>query len=254
MLLGFFWEKRSHLAELNKLNNALVDAQQMVKVTEGVVASKAYEIENLKSQNSDLQKIIKKNKEEILALADIAVQYKDRYLEIKNANQSVVDQAGSQSSSLSTECTECIAKTRIKVDFDESKDDLRVYGYTLTSPAKAYINLQWLQPLKLQLVLTKAEDGTFKIYLDDQNKVVVPTALTLKVDPSVLERKWFEKIAFGADVGASQFGINASIRAMYGIKNNLYIGPAVSLSMMFTGQIAPFYGASVLWMPFMRNP
>lgn len=247
------WEKRSHLAELNKLNNALVDAQQMVKVTEGVVASKAYEIEQLKAQNDDLQKVIKKNKEQILALADVAVQYKDRYLEIKNANQTAVDQAGSQPASLSTECSECIAKTRIRVDFDQSKDDLRVYGYTLTSPAQAYINLQWLQPLKLQLVLTKGEDGSFKIYLDDQSKSVVPTALTLKVDPSVLERKWYEKIAFGADVGASQMGINASIRAMYGIKNNLYLGPSVSISLMFTGQIAPFYGASVLWMPFMRD-
>ncbi len=177
----------------------------------------------------------------------------NQLIQIKQANQTVVDSAGSQPASVPSECQVCLAKTRIKVDFDETKDNLHVYGFTLTNPAQATINLQWLEPLKLQLVLTRGEDGSFKVYLDEESKSVVPTALTLKVDPSVLERKWYEKIAFGADVGASQMGFNGSFRVMYGVKNNLYIGPAVSLSVMFTGQIAPFYGASVLWSPFMRN-
>lgn len=231
----------------------MAESQQLVKETQTAVSSRAFEIEDLKAKNEDLQKIIKKNKEKILATTDIALQLQNQLIQIKNANQTIVDEAGSQPASVPSECQACLSKTRVKVDFDETKDNLRVYGFTLTSPAQATINLQWLEPLKLQLVLTRGEDGSFKIYLDDESKSVVPTALTLKVDPSVLERKWYEKIALGADVGASQMGFNASFRAMYGVKNNLYVGPAVSLSVMFTGQIAPFYGASVLWMPFMRD-
>lgn len=169
----------------------------------------------------------------------------------------MVDAAGSQPASLSAECEDCMSKYRVKVEFDQTKDDLRIFGYTITSPAQAQINLEWLKPLQLQLVLTRADDGTFKVYLDEKdtskNSMIVPTELTLKVDPSILQRKWYEKIALGADIQASQFGINGSFRAMYGIKNNLYLGPSVSISALFTGQVVPFYGVSILWSPFMKN-
>ncbi len=190
-------------------------------------------------------------------MTDIALQWKNRYFEIKDAKQVVVNEAGTQPASLSAECEDCIAKTRIKEEFDQTKDDLRIFGYTITSPAQAQINLEWLKPLQLQLVLTKSEDGSFKVYLDQKDKeqasLIVPTELTLKVDPAVFYKKWYEKIALGLDVGASQFGVNSSIRIMYGIKPNLYLGPSVSAAALFSGQVAPFYGVSVLWLPFIRN-
>jgi hypothetical protein len=239
------------------LNNALAASQQLVKETQTAVSSRAFEIEGLKAQNSDLQKVIQKKKEEVFALTDVAIQWKNKYFDIKNAKQVVVNEAGTQPASLSSECEDCIARTRIKVEFDQTKDDLRIFGYTITSPAQAQINLEWLKPLQLQLVLTKSDDGSFKVYLDEKDKaesqLIVPKELTLKIDPSVLQRKWYEKIALGVDVGASQLGVNGSFRAMYGIKPNFYLGPSVSISALFTGQVAPFYGVSLLWSPFLRN-
>ena len=254
---GYWWQRKVHLGEINKLNTALAVSQQLVKETQTAVSSRAFEIQDLKAQNSDLQKVIKSKKEEVFALTDVALQWKNRYFEIKDAKQTVVDSAGSQPASLSTECATCFSSNRIKVEFDETKQDLRVYGFTLTNPAQAQINLEWTKPLELQLVLTKSDDGSFKVYLDEKDKTqagqIIPMALTLKIDPSVLSRKWYEKIALGVDLGASQLGFNGSVRAMYGIKPNLYLGPSVAISALFTGQVAPFYGISILWSPFMKN-
>lgn len=255
MLVGYWWQRKVHLEEVNKLNNALAASQQLVKETQTAVSSRAFEIEDLKAQNSDLQKVIKSKKEEVFALTDIALQWKNKYFEIKDAKQTVVNEAGTQPASLSSECEDCFAKTRIKVEFDQTKDDLRIFGYTITSPAQAQINLEWLKPLQLQLVLTKSEDGSFKVYLDEkdrsQSSMIVPTQLTLKVDPSVLSRKWYENIGFGADVQASQSGFSSSIRAFYNIKPNVFVGPSVTLQ--YTGQFQAFYGVTVGWFPFMRK-
>jgi hypothetical protein len=252
--VGFWWQNKKHLEELNKLNNELAKTKQLVKETETAYSSAALELENLKTENTKLQDLIKKRKEEIFALAEVAIQWQNKYFDIKNAKETVVDIAGSQPASISTECSECLANLRLKVDFEQTQDELKVSGFTLSNPAYAKIDVEWVKPLKLQLILTKTKEGNYKVYLDlkDKNNKV-PTELTLKVDPSVLSYKWYEKIAVGADLGASQMGVNGSIRVMYGIKNNLYLGPSVTLSGLFNGTIAPFYGVSVLWLPFMRE-
>jgi hypothetical protein len=209
-----------------------------------------------------LQKVIKRNKEEVFALTDVALQWKNRYFEIKDAKATVVNEAGTQPASLSAECEDCFAKTRIKVEFDQTKGDLRLFGFTITNPAQAQINLEWLKPLNLQLVLTKSDDGSFKVYLDEKDKessgMIVPKELTLKIDPSVLSKKWFEKISLTANlsvgnslIGPTSWGGMASVGAGYMITHNLNLGLQVSAA--YTGNVYLFYGASVTWFPFMRK-
>jgi hypothetical protein len=260
---AMLWKNKQHQEELRKLNNALAASQQLVKETKTAVSSKALEIENLKTANADLQKVIKKNKEEIFAVANLALQWKNQYYNIKNATASVVDEAGTQPVSLPTECEECFAKTRIKVEFDHTADNLRIFGYTITNPTLAEINLEWLKPLQLELVLTKDDGGSFKIYLDEKDKesaqLIVPKELTLKVDPSVFNKKWYEKInltanlAFGNSlIGTpTQFGGMASIGAGYMLTHNFSLG--VNVSAVYAGNVYMFYGANVIWFPFARK-
>lgn len=252
-MLGYLWQKHKHDEQVRQLNNKLAETQQLIKETNTAFSSAAIELENLKAQNKDLQKVIEKNKEKVFAMTDIALQWKDKYYEIKDGKQTNVDESGSQPASVPSECESCLSKVRTRIDFDHTKDNLRITGFTLTNPAYISLKLDWIKDLELNLVLTKNDQGNFKVYIDSKNSDFTPVALSLKVDPSILDKKWYEKIALGVDIGASQFGLSSSFRAMYGIKHNLYLGPAVSLSVLFTGQVAPFYGLSVLWSPFMRQ-
>jgi len=129
------------------------------------------------------------------------LQWKNRYFDIKDAKQEYVDASGSQPSSISTECDICFGSTRLKITFDQTKNDLRIFGFTITNPTQAQINLEWLKPLALQLILTKSDDGAYKVYLDSKNSDFVPVELMLKIDPSVLSKKWYEKINMMANLG-----------------------------------------------------
>ena len=262
LLVGHWWQYKSHLAELNKLNNQLALSQQLVKETQTAISSRALEIENLKVQNSDLQKVLKKNKEEVFALTDLAIQWKNKYFEIKDAKQIVLNEAGTQPASLSADCEDCITKTRIKIEFDQTKEDLRIFGFTLTNPAQAQINLEWLKPLMLQLVLTKSDDGSFKVYLDEKDKkqssLFVPKELSLRVDPSVISKKWYEKINIMASIslGNSLIGITSwggmiMAGAGYAVTDSVSVG--LNVSAIYTGNVYLMYGANVFWTPFLRK-
>jgi hypothetical protein len=264
-LFGYLWQRNAHLAEVKKLNNALAASQQLIQETNSAISSKAFEIENLKATNKDLQKVINKNKEEIFAVTDIAIKWKNKYFAIKNATQTVVDAAGSQPSSVPIECETCFAKTRLKVEFDQTKDDLRIFGYTITSPAQAQINLEWIKPLKLQLVLTRAADNTYKVYLDfkdtseaDMIGHGVPTELTLKIDPSVFLRKWYEKINVGGSVGfgnslAGQASWGGLVSANVGYLITPKINAGIGVTALYNRDFQLYYSIFVQYFPFARQ-
>lgn len=253
---GAWWKQRQYLDELHKLNNALTASQQLVKETQSAYSSKAFELENLKAQNKDLQAVIKRNKEEIFALTNISLQWKDKYYQIKDAKQQIVDSSGSQPVSLPSSCTpECFDNIRFKVEFDNTIDDLQVKGYTLTNPAYASINLHWIKPLELQLVLTKAKDGSFKVYIDSQNNTFVPTELLLKVDPSILGRKWFEKISINGGIGfghtfsdPKSWGGYLSAGVGYLITPRINVG--LNVTALYNRDIQLYYGVQFSYYPF----
>lgn len=255
------WQRNSNLDAIRELNNQLAQSKQLIKETQTAYSSQATEVQDLKVKNSNLQSIIKKNKQEILAISDVALKWKDKYFEIKNANQNFVDGSGSQPvslpSSLQASCDECLNNIRIRVDFEKEQDNLKISGYTLTNPAYASINLEWLKDLQLQLVLTKDENGIYQIHLDSENQEVVPVELNLKVDPSVLDRKWYEKIGLYANLalgnsmtGDRTFGGLFSLGASYLITPRVNLG--INVNAIYNGNISLYYGVFVNYFPFYK--
>lgn len=256
--VGFWWKQSQYDKQVRELQNKLAESQQLVKITESAYSSAAIQLENLKAQNQDLQKVIEKNKEKIFALTNVALQWKDKYFEIKDAKVTVVDESGSQPASIPAECETCLATVRTKVEFDLSQDNLRVSGYTLSNPGYASINLDWLSDLQLELILTKDEQGLYKVYIDSKNNEFVPVSLALKVDPQILQKKWYEKINFNFGalfgntlLGTVAFGGGGSFGVGYMITNNVNF--AVNVSALYAGNVYLFYGANVTWYPFARN-
>jgi hypothetical protein len=255
LVAGGWWKQIQYLDELSNLNNALAASQQLIRETATAYSSKAFEVENLKTQNKDLQAAIKRNKEEIFALTNISLEWKDKYFEIKNAKQTVVDTSGSQPTSLSTECEFCLVDKRFKVEFNQEQSNLQISGYTLTNPPYASIKLHWTKPLKLQLALTKDKSGDFKVYIDSEDKEVVPTELVLKVDPTILGRKWIEKINIFGSIGVGHtvtepksWGGLMSVGVGYLITPRINLGLGVTA--LYNRDFQLYYQVLINYFPF----
>ena len=247
--LGVFYvvEKRGNDKAQEQLNNQISKLQGVVKETETAYSSRAIEAENLKSSNSELNKKIKDRDENIAALGNAVLEWKDKYYKISDAHGSVVDPNGNPTV-IPPVCEDALKDKRFRVDFDQTQDNIQVKGYTLTNPSEAYINLHWTRPLNLEVILTKDKDNHYKVYIDPKSANIVPTELSLKVDESVLEYKWFQKIQFNGNLDFGQ-GVLTTIGVGYDILDNFSIGPNI-VFLYDGGSLKRLYGVSTVWYPF----
>jgi hypothetical protein len=237
------------------LNNSIAQLQGAVKETQNSYSVVAIESENLKHKlatalqhNKDLLSTIEDRDEQVLALEQISIKWKNKYFEIKNASTSVVSSDGTTVVDVITpDCQTCLSSVRLRVDFDQEKDYLKVQGFTLTNPAYAEIGVEWTKPLKLNLILTKKENQ-FRVYVDSDNSDMVPSEIELFVDPSVLSLRWYERIGIGADASAGE-GVSSGLRVFYDAFKNFYVGPNVVF--YYDGNnLKKMYGISAGWYMF----
>lgn len=241
----YFFERRAHSKDVAELSNQVSELQGVVQETKTAYSRQAVQLEDLKVQNSDLQRVIKEKDETIFAVSQVALKLKDKAFEDKNVHVTVLDPDGNPTT-VPQSCDDCLKSVRLKVDFDQGDDLVKISGYTLTNPGYASINVKWLRPLKMNIALTKKE-GNYKIYVDAGGDGV-PADLDLRVDPTVFQKKWYEKIGVGLNVGVGR-GVLTGVRAFYDIFDNIAVGPGVDF--YYDGsKLNTLYGANVGWYPF----
>jgi cell division protein FtsL len=238
------YQRWDHSKQRRELNNKLAKVQKMQQETETAYSRLALEYEGLESSNKELQEIIEDRDEAILALTTANVKLKDRVFKFENAKQTIVDDVD-----VSVECDGLKSALRLRVDFEKEEDPLQVVGYTVTNPAYAEVQINWLRALKLELVLTQNPDKTYRVYINSENSDVVPTDLVLQVDPSVLDYKWYQKIGFGSNVVFGETGIQIGISAFYDFLPNFYAGPLFQVGYI-NGKAETYYGVKVGWYPW----
>jgi len=124
-----------------------------------------------------------------------------------------------------------------------------VTGFTLTNPPEAEVKLEWVEDLKLELNLTKDDDGNFRVYTDSEDFQIGD--IVLKIDPEVLETRWYERISFGADLAAGEYGAMLSLRPGYDVLEELNVN--LLFVVLYDGASAKtFYGAGVNWFPWRK--
>jgi len=243
---GFYLYQRHENASVKKaLNNQIATLEGTIKETETVYSARGVELEDIKSDNSELQQKIKDRDEKIFSLSEVNLKLKNQVFKLTNASES-------------TEGTG--DDIRYRVDFDTQKqvslsnvpeNYLRVYGHTLTNPPYAEVYLEWLRDLKLNFVLTKSDDDeTYRLYVDSGTSDVVPSKVTLKVDPSLFDRKWYQKVAIGTDILIGPRILN-SLKLTYDV-DKFYIGPVVMIGYN-NDSIYKFYGISAGYYPWRRD-
>ena len=109
-------------------------------------------IDILQSKNRDLAEVINKRDENILALSETVVRMRSAHIVIQSQNGGDVSQ-GTEGD-------------RVRVDFNQTQDPMRVSGFTLTNPAEATIDVAFIRPLRLRTTITQNEDGAWRTYFE----------------------------------------------------------------------------------------
>lgn len=243
----FVFEKYSNSKKRRELNNLIAGLTDVVQETETAYSRRAVETDNLRLENEELRTKINDRDEEAVVLTETVIRWKNKYIKAKNTKETVVDKED-RIVVIEPQCEDCFAAVRFKVDFDETQDPLRVHGFTLTNPSEAEINIEWIRDLKLSLILTKDDDDLFRVYLDTNDSDVETSDLKLSVDPSILDRSWYEKIGVDGAIGIGE-GFASLIGLRYDVFDNWAIGPAVIL--YYDGNsLKKMYGISTTFYPF----
>jgi len=242
----YAYERYSHAKTRKNLNNQIAQLSDTLKETETAYSKLAIETNEIVLQNEELQKIIDDRDEEIISLSEIVLKWKNKYFEIKDAQQDIVDHDGNPVD-LDEICQECFSNNRFKVSFDQTKDYLRIYGNTFTNPPEAYINLEWVKDIVFNLILAKNDD-IYRIYLDTNNSDIVPIDIKLKIDSSVYDTKWYERIGIFGNISVGD-GLMTSVGSNIFIFDDFLFGPILSTT--YDGNnIKKYYGLNIGWFPF----
>jgi len=239
MLVGgsfYLFERSANSKKRRELNNKVAELTGMVQETETAFSRLAKESNDLVIENDEIKALLKDRDEEAVALTEVALRWKSKYFKAKNVTQTVVPSEDGED--------------RIRVDFSHEEDPLRVSGFTLTNPPEAEVSIEWTRDLKLSLILTKDEDDVFRIYLDSDADVggITFGDLKLSVDPSILGRKWYEKIGIGGAITVGE-GVASNLSLMYNVVDDWSVGPTVLL--YYDGNtLKKLYGVNALWYPF----
>ena len=245
----YFYQKHVNNGLQKNLYNKIAKLEGLVKETEDGWSEKGVELENLKTQNRDLQSIISARNEDIVSLNNVALRWKKKFFKVKNTKQTVVASDGVTIVEIPPDCRACLDGIRLRVEFEQIKDYLKVSGHTLTNPSYAEINLEWVKDVKFTLILAKDKNKKYRIYLDSADSDIIPSRLELKIDPSVFDKKWYEKIAVSSQLMAGSNGLFGSFGLTYDFTDNLYAGPG--LSAIYVGnKMYTFYGFSGGWYIF----
>jgi len=264
---GVFYgiERHANAKQRRELTNQIADLEGMVQEAETLYSHRSVEVKNLKLKNEELNKIIKDRNEEAVALTEAVLKWKNKYIKVTKVSQSLSYTDPKRVEELAKELIQCEANSnadldlisaceklweyvRARVEFDETQDPLRVYGFTLTNPPEAEINIEWIRDIKLSLVLTKDKNDLFRVYLDTNSPDLVPAELKLSVDPGILDRKWYEKIGVDGSVTVGQ-GVASSLGLRYDIFDSWSLGPSIILH--YDGEkLRKTYGVSTTWYPF----
>ena len=226
-------EQNKRIEETTSLKNKISEQSVIIKEAENLYSKKVVELSGLESTNKDLKKLLDKRDEDIVSLNSVILKLKKK---------KIVDDKAKETTE------ESDTGIRHRVDFDKTQDYLRVHGYTKTNPPLAEINIEWVKPLHLELVLTRDKNKDFKVYVNTDNSDVVPTDMKLFVDPSIFHKKWYEKISVTA---ALSFGklVNTGTSLNYDWTNALSFGPQIDVIFSELG-VDYLYGLSLTWRPF----
>ncbi len=231
-----------------QLTFSMQDANDLVTTQVARITDLHKTLEDMSANYVSLERHLRSTKQKAAVIAQEAIEWKGKYLEMKDATQKIID-ATERVVEPAAECIECLARYRTRVDFSKDNDYLAVKGHTLTNPAYAETTIKWTRPVKLSMVIAKDEDSNkFTAYSKSEESDFVPTAVKVLIDDSVTMKPWRKKVSFGADFSVADHSSVIGVNARYDLKG-MTIGPNFFV-FNHAGNPAKHLGISVSFYPW----
>jgi len=223
---------------LTKDSNTLYDTQAQQ------VQNLQANLDAVKLENSDLAKQIQDKDKQVVALTQLTVSLKDQLFKINSAKQTVQDQNGNvvDFHLVPEECE----KLSERVDFEQTQDNMHVKGYTTTNPAFAQLQLNYVNPFQVNVIVVETKTNQFEAYAD-VNPQLNLNAMKVQFQP--LEHHWYEKLSIGTSIAAGRSNALASVSPKYDV-GAFSVGPEVYFLFNTSTGYSTLYGASIAWHPW----
>lgn len=247
IVTSFTVMRRRHEATVRELQNKLAESDKTLEMTKGLYTKRAMEVDDLKSlldtkseQVVALQKQLKKNREELVAVAGVNVI-------LKNALEG--NFSPDEIREMIKGAADCVSGKPVpkKIEFKKDFGYLSVKGYVVTDPLGGFVSVKQNRPLKLSLAISQGEDRAWRAYAISVDENVQIDIGNIAISPRVFKQKWYERI--GLTLGG---GAGSSVLLTAGASldvGQFSVGPAAWLS--FDGA-QRYFGANMTWRPFKR--
>ena len=238
--------KSKYDSQISALQNDKAQMAQTIEVQKGVYEKLVATSQNLENDLSSkdaqivaLKKQVDDQKEQILTLTQVAVQWKTAYEAAVKGTQTTVP------------ATPGSTDVRTKVEFEKDFGYIGAKGYTLTNPPEAWIHIQQNRPLKLSVAITQDAQKAWHSYVTSSEENVSADIQISGVNPFILDKKWYENI--GVSVSAAVGTTDAGAGGLLGVGltykiSKFEVGPSVYVTI--SNRVDKFFGASFIWHPF----
>lgn len=148
-------------------------------------------IDELRKQNASLADDIDERNQNILALSETVARVRSARIVIRSQDGDDVHETPQPDG-------------RVRVDFAETQDPMRVEGFTLTNPAEADLTVSFVRPLRLRTTIVQNQDGSWRTYFESDWPNLEIEEMNTSVSPLVAaQRAWYKDIAFGVSLGTN---------------------------------------------------
>jgi hypothetical protein len=231
-----------------ELTFSMQDANDLVTTQVARITNLHKVLEDMSVNYTNLEQHLRISKQKAAVIAQESIKWKGKYMEMKDATQRIID-ATEKVVEPAVECTECLARYRMRVDFNKNNDYLSVKGHTMTNPAYAETIIKWTRPVKLSMVIAKDEDSNkFTAYSKSEESDFIPTTVKVLIDDSVTMKPWRKRVSFGADFSVADHSSVIGVNARYDLKG-MTIGPNFFV-FNHAGNPAKYLGVSVSFYPW----
>ncbi len=198
----------------------------------------------LRQQNGGLAQMIEDREEHILALSNVVLSLRSAHIVIRSQDGGNVHETPVPSPD----------GERLRVDFDQTQDPIRVSGFTLTNPAEASIDVGFVRPLRLTLSVVQQRDLSWRTYVVGDYPGLNIDSIEAAVSPWAREpegRAWYENIVLGMNIATTPklSAMSSNLYVLYDF-DTFAVGPTVGVSV--ADGVGTFYaiGATLQFRPF----
>lgn len=224
--------------EINNYKKKIIQLSNNIALLDKTVEVQKNIYKKLSLQNKDLTNLMNEEDKDLIRLKD----------ELKNSrivSANSVTIKWKKPYEMNVKANSTKDAKREKIEFENNKGYLRVYGYTLTNPSEAYLKIEQNRPLKLKLLITQDKNEVWSSYVTSSEDNVGIDITLSAVKPYPHEVKWFNNIKVSMDIGVGNGflgGVGMGYEDKFGLETKLWL--------TYSDKLQKYFGVNVSWHPF----